>query len=274
MGEVHRRALLAGAAGFLATGAAPASASLLQLKTGSGRGLDVTVWTPPSVKGVVLFGTGHGSWPDRYGLLATRMVDAGFAVVAPLHVDSVRHPDRAKYGFAASFVERLADMTAVSAHAKAAWPGVPVAAAGHSFGTLVALCLGGAKIAPVRDPTVRCVLGFSSPGKIPGLVRPDSYATLAVPTMIVTGDADVVPGFASDWHDHLFPIETAPAGDKAALIVTGAAHDLVSGQPVKPFVSAAGHAVDFLRAHALGEASARTRLAKAPDAKGERWIRR
>jgi alpha-beta hydrolase superfamily lysophospholipase len=276
MATLHRRGVLAAAAGLLAGGAAPAPASVIPLKTASGRAVDVTVWTPAEVRGVVLFGTGHGSWPDRYAALASRLVAAGFAVLAPLHVDSVRHPERARYGFQASFMERLADMAAVSAHARATWPGRPVAAAGHSFGSLIALCLGGAlaRMAPLRDPAVRGVAGFSTPGRIPGLVGPDAYAALAVPTLIVTGDADVVPGFVTDWRDHLFPVESAPAGDKAALVVAGAGHDLVGGQPAAAFARAAGHAADFLQAHVLNDRAARARLQAAPDADGERWIRR
>lgn len=271
-----RRGVLAGAAGLLLGAAAPAPASLVELATPSGRKSGVTIWAPARPRGVVLFGHGHGSWPDRYVALASRLVAAGFAVAAPMHVDSVRHPDRAKYAMAATFMERLVDMRALATHAEARWPGLPVAAAGHSFGTLIALCQGGAlaKMGPLRNPAVRAVLGFSTPGKIPGLVAPDAYAALEVPALIVTGDADVVPGFVTDWHDHLFPVESAPAGDKAALVVAGAAHDLVGGQPPAAFASAAGHATDFLGGYVLDETRAKRAFRAATDTAAERWIRR
>lgn len=276
MVRLDRRQALTGGAALLLGAAAPVPASLVELATPSGRKSAVTIWTPAAPRGVVLFGHGHGSWPDRYMALASRLAAAGFAVCVPMHVDSVRHPDRAKYPMPATFMERLVDMRALGAYAAERWPGLPVAAAGHSFGTLIALCLGGAlpKMGRLRDPAVRAVLGFSTPGRIPGLVAPDAYAALAVPTFIITGDADVVPGFVTDWHDHLFPVETAPAGDKTALVVAGAAHDLVGGQMARAFALAAGHATDFLRGEVLDDRRATRAFLTARDTTTERWMRR
>lgn len=132
-------------AGMLAC-AAPCAASPtaeVSLQVAPQRSTKMETWIPPKVKGVVLFSTGHGSWPEKYDAIASAWMAAGFAVIAPLHVDSLHYPDRDKFTHEASFGERIADMQAASAYAARTWPGKPVVAAGHSFGTLTALCLGG-----------------------------------------------------------------------------------------------------------------------------------
>ncbi len=240
------------------------------------RSTTMATWVPDRVRGVVLLSTGHGSWPERYDDAATAWRDAGFAVIAPVHVDSMHYPDRDKFTMQASFMERIADQRAAAAYAARVWPGKPVVAAGHSFGTLIALCLGGGlpHIAPFRDPNVRAVLGFSSPGRIPGLITPTAYATDALPVMIVTGDADVVPGFVTDWHDHLFPIETAPAGDKFGVTYRGGTHELVGKADAAGHAAAIANSVLFLKAYGLNDAAARTALAAKRDTAQETWTRR
>lgn len=253
--------------------AAPTATVALQVSPA--RATTLSVWEPAQVRGVVLFSTGHGSWPERYDTLLQAWCDAGFAVVAPLHVDSVKYPDREKFSMQQGFGERLADMKAASAHAAAHWPGVPVAAAGHSYGTLISLALGGAMadLAPLRDPTVVAVVGYSSPGRIPGLVTPQTYASVAVPVLVVTGDKDLVPGFVGDARDHLYPVETAPAGDKYAVVLAGGEHGLIGGEPETLFRRARDVGTAFLRAEVLEEEDAAGVLA-AGDPETERWVRR
>jgi len=233
-------------------------------------------WVPSKVKGVVLFSTGHGSWPEKYDAIASAWKAAGFAVIAPVHVDSMHYPDRDKFPRQASFGERIADMKAASAYAARTWPGKPVIAAGHSFGTLTALCLGGAlaNVGNFRDPTVKAVMGFSTPGRIPGLIGPDAYAGDTLPVMVVTGDQDTVPGLVTDWHDHLLPVQASPAGDKFAVTYQGASHELV-GHPNDPgFASALLTSTNFLKAYGLGDRAAKAALARGANAAGVNWIRR
>ena len=248
--------------------------SQVALQASPQRATTMTIWVPKKVKGVVLFSTGHGSWPEKYDAVASAWQAAGFAVIAPLHVDSLHHPDRAKFTREASFGERIADLKAASAYAARTWPGRPVVAAGHSFGTLTALCLGGglSKLGDFRDARVKAVLGFSSPGNIPGLIDPQAYATEALPVMIITGDQDVVPGLVADWHDHLLPIRTSPAGDKYGVTFPGAAHELV-GHPGDPnYAPAVAISVRFLRAYGLGDRSAKASLGKGDSA--ALWVKR
>lgn len=254
--------------------AAPSAQVALQVTPQ--RSTRMNTWVPDKVMGVVLFSTGHGSWPEKYDALALAWKAAGFAVIAPIHVDSMRYPDRDRFPRQASFGERIADMKAASAYAARTWPGKPVVAAGHSFGTLTALCLGGglSNVGNFRDPRVKAVMGFSSPGRIPGLVGPDAYASDTLPVMIVTGDQDTVPGLVTDWHDHLLPVQASPAGAKFGVTYKGASHELI-GHPNDPeFASAVQVSTNFLKAYGLGDQAAKTVLIKNKNAAGVNWIMR
>jgi alpha-beta hydrolase superfamily lysophospholipase len=213
-------------------------------------------------KGVVLFSTGWSASPDDYSRLQAVLAIEGFVVLAPLHVDSDDYPDKAtKFDQRQVFMERIADMRAASAYAARNYPGLPVIAAGHSFGSLISLCEGGAlaNLAPFRNPMVKAVLAFSSPGKVSGLIGPESYKALNVPTMMITGTADTVDQFVADPKDHLYPIETSPPGGKYALVVAGADHALAHGK------AGFDHALPavrlFVAAYGLGNDKARKRLA-------------
>lgn len=269
---------LAVTAAMLAAGPPLAAQPTAQvpLTVSATRATTLVTWVPVNVKGVVLFSTGHGSWPERYDEIVSAWKDAGFAVIAPVHVDSMRYPDRDKFTREASFGERIADLRAASAYAARTWPGRPVVAAGHSFGTLTALCLGGGltSIGHFRDFSVKAVLGFSSPGRIPGLIGPDAYAGDHVPVMLVTGDRDLVPGLVTDWHDHLLPVQGAPAGNKYGVVYAGADHEFIGRPADANFTSAAAVSTDFLRAFGLKDRKAAARLAKAPDTATAIWTRR
>lgn len=255
--------------------ATPAEPETIDLVVSPTRSTKLLVWKPASPKGVVLFSTGHGSWPERYARLLDVLLGEGFAVLAPIHVDSMHYPDRAKFSFLASFVERLADMRATSAHAARAFPGLPVIAAGHSYGTLTSLCLGGAlPNFKGRDPAVKAVLGFSSPGKQPGLVPDSAYGSVQVPVMMVTGTADALPpvmGHATAASEHLLPAETAPAGTYA-LVVEGGDHQLVDDAVRFPRTVAPVRL--FAEAYGLGDARARRKLDTWKPSAGDRWTLR
>lgn len=273
---MFRRILFAGTL-LLAPGASLLAAPTVTvpLQVSAERATTMDIWEPAKVRGVVLFSSGHGAWPERYDRLLQTWSDAGFVVLAPLHVDSMKYPERDRFTLQQSLGERFADMKAASSYAAAHWPGVPVAAGGHSLGTLISTVLGGAlaNLGPLRDPSVVAVVGFSSPGRIPGLIGPDSYASLAVPLLLVTGDKDVVPGFVSNPADHLYPVETAAAGDKIAVVLPGGDHNLIGGEAGPLFERAQQLGTAFLQAELLGDEQAREVL-DAPAAAGEQWLRR
>lgn len=262
--SMNRRGLLAATLAFAAAPVlARASATSTTTIKVDDRDLELTILRPDAPKGVVVFSHGAGGAPDGYAALLDLWVKAGFLVVAPLHVDSLKHPDRAKYTLQAAFPARLADVAAASAYAAQAAPGLPLAAAGHSYGSLISLIRGGAMtgMIPAQDPNVKAVLCFSDAGIIKGLIGPTAYAGGKAPMMMITGDKDVMPGMFDDWRAHLYPFETSPAGDKYAWVGKGADHRLAHDPAAPAFADAAALSVTFLKAKVLDDATAKAALA-------------
>lgn len=253
---------------FAQTAPAPAVASALEathveLTAPDGRAIDVSVWQAADERGVVVFSTGFGGSPAAYSRILSTWVADGFTVVAPLHVDSLRHPEHARYDSRAAFSTRLVDLGVTRAFVRAAHPGKPIIAAGHSFGSLMSLIEGGAMTVagPLGDPDVRAVIAFSSAGDLPNVVLPETYARLNTPTLMITGDADLVEGYVTDWHAHRSPFDRSPAGDKMLLVFAGADHSLVRNADADDFDLIVTATIDWLEAYGLGDAAALARLA-------------
>lgn len=261
-----RRGLLAGALSLAVTPSAFAAEAFADATVAipvQGREVSLSLWKPASPKGVILFSHGAGSWPWRYHELLSQWRDAGFLVIAPLHMDSQKHPNR-QTDLKAALGLRVADMVVAGSYADRAAPGLPRGAAGHSYGALGVMIMGGAleTMIPARDKQVKAVVAISSPGVIPGLIAPNAYQSLAVPSLTITGDADVVPHFVTDTKDHLRAFETAPAGDRYAMVVKGGTHDLIgldfASHPAT--AEAAALSTEFLKAEILGDAAATAAL--------------
>ena len=227
-----------------------------------GRAIPISIWTAPDERGVVVFSHGYNGSPTAYQQLLSAWAAHGFTVIAPLHVDSLRHPEQAKYDNRAAFSTRLLDLGVARALARHAHPGKPLIVAGHSFGSLMSLIEGGAVTVagPMGDPAVKGVIAFSSAGNIPNVVTPDTYRTLDGPLLMITGDRDLVPGFADDWRDHRAAFDASPAGDKTLLIFSGADHQLPGTADGERFDQIIQATEDFLDAYALNDAAARARL--------------
>lgn len=200
------------------------------LRTPAGRAVAITEWKPEGrARGTILFSHGAGSAPWHYDLIVLPWVDAGWRVVAPLHVDSREHPQTAQFPGLASWKARIEDMRLLVAGMK----GKPFVAAGHSYGGLVALTLGGSQPVPPEGldlPLVpalaQAVIAFSPPAPVPVLVTAEGYGALKVPALIQTGTRDVIPGGPDDgWKGHLAPFDAAPAGgQRYGLVLEGADH--------------------------------------------------
>lgn len=241
--------------------ATPALAPTIQsVSTTDGRAVEISVWTAADEKGVIVFSHGFGGAPEAYQRLLSEWAAHGFTVVAPLHLDSRRHPEHSADGRVV-LTTRVTDLDAVRARVAQDHAGKPLIAAGHSFGSLMSLIEAGAvtPLGPLGDPAVKGVIAISSPGDIPGVMSPDTYATLTTPLLMITGDKDLVPGFADDWRDHRPPFDASPAGDKTLLIFADGDHQLVIRDFAFAPMVAASEA--FLDAYALGDAEAKTRLA-------------
>jgi hypothetical protein len=279
---IHRRGVLgAGLASGLAW-AAPALAhgSSTTIKASDGRSVKVSIWPAAgSQKGVILFSHGALSAPEQYARLLGPWSMAGFKILAPLHVDSTEHPDNVPHAKAMdSWRCRILDMQALCDFAAA--PGY--IAAGHSYGALTALTLGGAEgvrpvgvTGPFIEPLAKAVVAFSPPGPIPALMTREGYGHLGVPALIETGTADTPPGVmgGGDFHAHLAAYDAAPPGDKYALVLDGVDHYFggllckadVPGPPqTAGLANAVAVSTAFLQAYGSGDAKAWTALSTAP----------
>lgn len=237
--------------------------SQVELVAPDGRKIDVTVWPAADERGVVVFSHGFNGSPAAYPRILSTWAAAGFTVVAPLHVDSLRHPDHANYDNQAAFSTRIVDLAMVRGFVRAAHSGKPIVAAGHSFGSLMSLIEAGAVTAagPLGDPDVKAVIAFSSAGDLPGLITAETYAALDTPTLMITGDEDLVEGYVTDWHAHRSPFDRSPAGDKMLLVIAGGDHSLVRNADADDFDLIVSVTTDWLKAYGLDDAAALARLA-------------
>lgn len=281
---IDRRGLLVGAGALVASArlgamaARPAAERQFTLAGPGGRKIRVSEWKPRGkAKALVLFSHGAASSPRFYEAIFAPWLAAGFHILAPLHVDSIEHPHTKDYPGLASWKARLEDMRALSAHVgKRPW-----IAAGHSYGGLVALTMGGAAAVPpegwsgpMRDPNARAVVAFSPPAPIPVLCTAEGYGKIAVPALVQTGTKDIVPGITTTdgegWRGHLVPYEaTAIGGNRYGLVLEGVDHyfggaicryDLPGPKQLDRLADAARISALFVDAHGRGEKAAAKRL--------------
>jgi pimeloyl-ACP methyl ester carboxylesterase len=210
---------------------APVAPETVEIETAGGRISRVTHWRAPAGRGTIMFSHGALSSPLNYDALILPWLAQGYDVWAPLHVDSPQHPDTKSFPGLLTWRARIEDMRALSHHLGE----IPRVAAGHSYGGLVALTLGGAAAdvpeglaGPLNDPRVTCVVAFSPPAPVKGLVSREGYATLAVPAFIETGTLDIPPGAPAGpdgWKGHLTAYDAAaPGGDRYGVVLDGVDH--------------------------------------------------
>jgi predicted alpha/beta-hydrolase family hydrolase len=233
--RLTRRAVIAGmaAAGAALPGVARADErpTTRMLRTAGGRAVAVSAWQPRGRRrGTILFSHGAASAPWKYARLIDPWVAQGWEVLAPLHVDSTDHPATKAYPGMLSWAARIEDMRLLSETVRG-----PYLAAGHSYGGLTALTLGGAAATVpegiaggLRDAKAKAVLAFSPPPPLPGLIAAEGYATLAVPALVQTGTRDLwsaAPPGPDAWRGHLAAFEAAAAGgDRYGLVLEGVDH--------------------------------------------------
>jgi pimeloyl-ACP methyl ester carboxylesterase len=281
---VSRRDVLGGTGALLvasqagAMTAKPVAERQFVVTATGGRNIRISEWKPRGkAKVLVLFSHGAGSSPRFYEALFAPWLAAGFHILAPLHVDSTEHPRTKDFPGLSSWKARIEDMRVLSAHVGQR----PWIAAGHSYGGLVALTMGGAAAvvpeglnAPLADSNVRAVVAFSPPAPIPVLCTAQGYAKLAVPALVQTGTKDIVPGITTTdgegWRGHLVPYEAAAAGGhRYGLVLDGVDHyfggaicryDLPGPRQVDQLADAARISALFVDAFGRGDRRARLKL--------------
>jgi len=167
--------------------------------------------------GLALFSHGANSSNHDYDGLWGPWAQAGYMVVGPNHIDSGPPAAQQKVARTALWQARLDDTSlplrqrapfdswAASQGASIDW--TKVCAAGHSFGAVVAQALAGARIIAPGEVEARSApmagiaacIALSPPGPLKGFIPADSWSTVAVPSFLQTGDADILPGFVDDW---------------------------------------------------------------------------
>lgn len=272
--------LVFGTAGAVAAQSDPAPAVApvgdLTLTGPDGRSIPVFVWPAAVERGVIVFSHGLGGAPAAYEEILARWAEAGFTVIAPMHLDSRRHPEGGNVSGGRAFMARIGELNVTRAMVKATHPGKPLIVAGHSFGSLMALIQAGAvsAVGPMGDPDVKAVVAMSSAGDLPGLVTPDTWTGVSAPLLMVTGDADTVPGFVTDWTAHRTPFDRSPPGDRMLVIFEGGDHNLVVQGSDANRALLSSLSLDFMRAYGLQDAAAAERVRTLAAPAGVRIERR
>ncbi len=192
-----------------------------------GREVSISVWAPeqPGQYPKLIFSHGAFSAPDRYAALLEPMAAAGLIVMAPLHIDSEVHGHDKPPEHAVTWAARKADLIVLlnsQATPPVLEPGVQVAplapiAAGHSYGAFGAQVAAGAVAvgdSPYDSGDVAAVIALSPPGPLPGFIAPSAWDRMAGPQLVLTGTADVLPGFLDNWTLHTVSHRKALGSDQ------------------------------------------------------------
>lgn len=253
---------------------------------------------------LVVFSHGAYSSGDDYNPILDAWAARGYVVVSVTHRDSVSLGVKRGTSEPRYFGWRLDDMEALLAHLPEALDAAPaqarlrartdtkhIAAAGHSFGGLVAQSLGGAsyfdaqaQITRLRaDPRVRAVLILSGAGPFAPTVREEDFARLQVPTLVSVGTNDLAqaPGMSGEQWRRL-PFDLAAPGHKFRLTLRGADH-YFGGSVGRDDLPRSPNANDYLRIYAeisgnfldaylRGDAHAASRLSNRAGVAGAREL--
>ena len=196
-------------------------------------GVPMRLWLPDGMGAasrLVAFSHGANANAAKYDALTRAWAGEGHAVAAVLHADSPDHPGGGRIGRPEAWKERLAGMRIAVGELSGRYPGVPVIAAGHSYGALVAQALGGAEVAlsgdggAIPDPRVTRIIAFSPPGPLPGFIDRAGWSKIAVPLFVATGTADVLPIVAPTWDAHKASFEASTVNPRWLWVGEGVDH--------------------------------------------------
>lgn len=261
----------------------------------AGRAVEVRLLHPRCERGrrypLLLLSHGANSAPAKYDRLTAAWAARDYLVAAPLHADSPDHPGGGKIDPARSWAYRIEDMRLpidssgeLERATGCAIDRARIAATGHSYGALIAQALGGARsenAPPARDPRVRAVIAFSPPGPIAGYITPRGWSATAVPMLVQTGTADVLPMIAPRWEAHRASFDAATAVPRVLFVGEGVDHYFgnIIGRPERTeppaaaaFDEAAALSTRFLALALGGRAPSAYRALARPRAAGRSWV--
>jgi predicted dienelactone hydrolase len=121
-----------------------------------------------------------------------------------------------------------------------------IAVAGHSFGANTALLAAGAtfrdgaRVLAFRDARVRAAIVLSAPSLPQGLDAGEVYAPIRVPTLHLTGTADVtqIPGLSTSPEERRIPFDMIPATPRYLGVFEGGRHSAFSDWANDPTAAA------------------------------------
>ena len=223
--------------------ALPSQEIALSVTAEQERSVPITLFVPDRPGAYPLIAFSHGAFasPTRYRAMLAPLAAAGYVIIAPMHIDSEEFGSTARPSPLDTWNTRNLDMalsldpgeaiTEVLSERGLSIDREKVVALGHSYGAIMAQISGGAvatgsdgQIADFRNPDVDVVVGWSPPGEVPGMISADGWSTLSLPTLTITGTADILPGFIDDWRAHKASYDYAPIGNRALWVGEGIDH--------------------------------------------------
>lgn len=196
---------------------------------------------------LIVFSHGYGGTPAAYQSFLTAWAAHGYVIVAPEHADAGAI---GRGGFRTqmrTMLQVIADPDALAARVsdvKLCIDNIPmierqvpdlagridrtaIAVGGHSFGAETAMGIAGASYdnnpgGNYRDPRVKAALAMSPEGAGVMGLNQNSWSTIAIPMMIMTGSRDIEPGRSAQVR--LDAYRLSPPGDKFACFIDGATH--------------------------------------------------
>jgi dienelactone hydrolase len=211
------------------------------------RALPVRIFAPATPKLLPVIAFSHGAYSSGhlYDPILRAWAQAGFAVLAPTHRDSVSLGVKRGNSDPRYFGWRLDDMESLLGSVDEIERRVPefnrrlnhrrIAATGHSFGGLVAQTISCAtlfdpvlgKTVARRAAQVRATVIFSGAGRFAPLLRGEDFAELKLPLLVTVGTEDLAqaPGLTGyQWRRE--PFDLAASKSRWLLTLRGADHYL------------------------------------------------
>ncbi len=243
---------------------AAAADDVIRLSASQGRELEVRIWRAKKPSAVIVFSAGGNGQPTYYDKMLRALAKKGFTILAPVHADALARGDLKGSGGFDSFVGRIEDLAITRGYAKSAHADLPMVVMGHSFGSMMSsLAVGTLTPAgPQTDPAVTALITFSSPGIVKGVLSAESFKNVATPVLTITGDKDVVKGFATDWRVHRAVYDNSSRPGSALVIVQNGDHNLIADANHDIFAALVNFTASFIKANASADAKARNRMAK------------
>ena len=210
------------------------------------------VYQPAAATGrcpVILFSHGLGGTRDGYAYLGQAWAAHGYLVVHLQHPGSddaawrgsgdpmaslkraVADPrlalDRAKdVTFALDQLSRDARLSALADTNR-------MGIAGHSFGSWTVLAAAGQRLGPLGDQLAdrRLKAGLAMSSPVPARLRDDTYRTISMPLLHMTGTADVSPVSDTTAAQRRVPYDRIAADHQYLVTFEGGDHMIFSGRP-------------------------------------------